>query len=158
MLWLEHMELTFIILCFYNWLNRNLLTFSGLNFFLLRITGKNQTMEWEMRLRVAFCVAQALDFCSGGGFTSYNKLNAYSVLFNKVYIIVLPNNIFMTKPSCWLKNFFFNGYGRMVMLVYPVLGWWRSSKMIKEQPVTICTFYSVCCYLFLSEYDGKLSL
>ncbi|CAG7883335.1 unnamed protein product [Brassica rapa] len=44
---------------------------------------KNQTMEWEMRLRVAFCVAQALDFCSGGGFTSYNNLNAYSVLFNE---------------------------------------------------------------------------
>ncbi|KAF3548292.1 hypothetical protein DY000_02005452 [Brassica cretica] len=44
---------------------------------------KIQTMEWEMRLRVAFCVAQALDYCSGGGFTSYNNLSAYSVLFNE---------------------------------------------------------------------------
>ncbi|KAF8112692.1 hypothetical protein N665_0062s0043 [Sinapis alba] len=44
---------------------------------------KNQIMEWEMRLRVAFCLAQALDYCSGEGFTSYNNLSAYSVLFNE---------------------------------------------------------------------------
>ncbi|WZY84596.1 hypothetical protein YC2023_030980 [Brassica napus] len=61
---------------------------SGYSFVIFRrrhieLGRKNQTMEWEMRLRVAFCVAQALDFCSGGGFTSYNNLNAYSVLFNE---------------------------------------------------------------------------
>ncbi|CAH8327326.1 unnamed protein product [Eruca vesicaria subsp. sativa] len=43
---------------------------------------KNQTMEWEMRLSVAFYVAQALDYCSCGGFT-YNNLSAYSVLFDE---------------------------------------------------------------------------
>ena len=44
---------------------------------------KSQTMEWEMRLRVAFGVAQALDYCGGEGFTSYNNLSAYSVLFDE---------------------------------------------------------------------------
>jgi len=71
-------------------LQLELVNISRFEIFLLLITGKIQTMEWEMRLRVAFCVAQALDYCSGGGFTSYNNLSAYSVLFNEVYIIVLP--------------------------------------------------------------------
>ncbi|KAL0677182.1 hypothetical protein Bca4012_005163 [Brassica carinata] len=61
---------------------------SGYSFVIFRrrhieLGRKIQTMEWEMRLRVAFCVAQALDYCSGGGFTSYNNLSAYSVLFNE---------------------------------------------------------------------------
>ncbi|WZZ43712.1 hypothetical protein YC2023_039971 [Brassica napus] len=61
---------------------------SGYSFVIFRrrhieLGRKIQTMEWEMRLRIAFCVAQALDYCSGGGFTSYNNLSAYSVLFNE---------------------------------------------------------------------------
>lgn len=60
-----------------------------------------------MRLRVAFCIAQALDYCGGGGFTSYNNLSAYSVLFDEVYIIVLPDSIFMTMPSCCLRKLIF---------------------------------------------------
>ncbi|CAH2051490.1 unnamed protein product [Thlaspi arvense] len=44
---------------------------------------KYQTMEWEMRLRVAYCVAEALDYCSSAGFASYNNLSAYTVLFDE---------------------------------------------------------------------------
>ncbi|KAL0694253.1 hypothetical protein Bca4012_061433 [Brassica carinata] len=44
---------------------------------------KNQTMEWEMRLKGAYSIAGALDYCSGAGFASYNNLSAYSILFDE---------------------------------------------------------------------------
>ncbi|KAG7579447.1 Serine-threonine/tyrosine-protein kinase catalytic domain [Arabidopsis thaliana x Arabidopsis arenosa] len=44
---------------------------------------KNQTMEWSMRLRVGYCIAEALEYCNSAGFASYNNLSAYSVLFDK---------------------------------------------------------------------------
>ncbi|KAJ4876862.1 putative inactive receptor-like kinase SSP [Raphanus sativus] len=44
---------------------------------------KNQTMEWETRLEVAFSIAEALDYCSSAGFASYNNLDAYSILFDE---------------------------------------------------------------------------
>lgn len=66
-------------------LNQNLLASYVLNFVLLLFTGKNQTMEWETRLEVAFSIAEALDYCSSAGFASYNNLDAYSILFDEVY-------------------------------------------------------------------------
>lgn len=38
-----------------------------------------------MRLRVAFCIAGALDYCSSQGRPLYHDLNAYRVLFDEVF-------------------------------------------------------------------------
>lgn len=43
-------------------------------------------MKWAMRLRVAFYLAQALDYCSSKGRALYHDLNAYRVLFDQVKI------------------------------------------------------------------------
>ncbi|XP_010423402.1 PREDICTED: probable inactive receptor-like kinase SSP [Camelina sativa] len=40
-------------------------------------------MEWSMRLRVAYHIAEALDYCNTAGFVSYSNLSAYTVLFDK---------------------------------------------------------------------------
>lgn len=40
-------------------------------------------MKWAMRLRVAFYLAQALDYCSSKGRALYHDLNAYRVLFDQ---------------------------------------------------------------------------
>ncbi|KAI4338882.1 hypothetical protein MLD38_023890 [Melastoma candidum] len=42
-----------------------------------------QAMKWTMRLRVAFFLAQALDYCSSKGRALYHDLNAYRVLFDQ---------------------------------------------------------------------------
>lgn len=47
-------------------------------------TGENQTIEWAMRLRVAFSIAEALNYCSNEGQRLYHDLNAYRVLFDEV--------------------------------------------------------------------------
>ncbi|WCJ39984.1 BR-signaling kinase 1 [Euphorbia peplus] len=44
---------------------------------------ENQTIEWAMRLRVAFYIAEALDYCSSQGRPLYHDLNAYRVLFDE---------------------------------------------------------------------------
>ncbi|ESQ50804.1 hypothetical protein EUTSA_v10022678mg [Eutrema salsugineum] len=44
---------------------------------------KNPTVEWETRMRVAYCIAEALDYCISEGFASYNNLSAYTVLFDE---------------------------------------------------------------------------
>ena len=41
-------------------------------------------MKWAMRLRVAFHLAQALEYCTNKGRTLYHDLNAYRVLFDDV--------------------------------------------------------------------------
>lgn len=46
--------------------------------------GENQTIEWAMRLRVAFYIADALNHCSAEGRPLYHDLNAYRVLFDEV--------------------------------------------------------------------------
>lgn len=46
--------------------------------------GENQPMKWAMRLRVAFYLAQALDYCSSKGRALYHDLNAYRILFDQV--------------------------------------------------------------------------
>ncbi|KAF3670224.1 putative serine/threonine-protein kinase [Capsicum chinense] len=44
---------------------------------------ENQHMKWAMRLRVAFYLAQALDYCSSKGRALYHDLNAYRILFDQ---------------------------------------------------------------------------
>ncbi|OWM84005.1 hypothetical protein CDL15_Pgr004436 [Punica granatum] len=44
---------------------------------------ENQTIEWAMRLRVAFYIAEALDYCYSEGHPLYHDLNAYRVLFDE---------------------------------------------------------------------------
>lgn len=69
-----------------------------------------------MRVRVAYCVAEALEYCSNAGFASYSKLSAYTVLFDQVYSIYILidshlKNIFMPMPfykDAQLFLFFFS--------------------------------------------------
>nr|CAB3502618.1 unnamed protein product [Digitaria exilis] len=44
---------------------------------------ENQTIEWAMRLRVAYYIAEALDYCTTEGRPLYHDLNAYRVLFDE---------------------------------------------------------------------------
>ncbi|XP_031094747.1 serine/threonine-protein kinase BSK5-like [Ipomoea triloba] len=44
---------------------------------------ESQPMKWAMRLRVAFYLAQALEYCSSKGRAIYHDLNAYRVLFDQ---------------------------------------------------------------------------
>lgn len=44
---------------------------------------ETQPMKWAMRLRVALCLAQALEYCSSKGRALYHDLNAYRVLFDQ---------------------------------------------------------------------------
>ncbi|XP_010490349.1 PREDICTED: probable inactive receptor-like kinase SSP [Camelina sativa] len=42
-----------------------------------------KNIEWSMRLRVAYHIAEALDYCNTAGFDLYSNLSAYTVLFDK---------------------------------------------------------------------------
>nr|CAD1835204.1 unnamed protein product [Ananas comosus var. bracteatus] len=44
---------------------------------------ENQTIEWAMRLRVAYYIAEALEYCGNEGRPLYHDLNAYRVLFDE---------------------------------------------------------------------------
>ncbi|MCO5602258.1 hypothetical protein L7F22_056387 [Adiantum nelumboides] len=44
---------------------------------------EQRPMEWAMRLRVAYYLAQALEHCSNNGRPLYHDLNAYRVLFDQ---------------------------------------------------------------------------
>lgn len=48
------------------------------------LAGEKQTIEWPLRLRVAFYIAEALDYCNTEGRPLYHDLNAYRVLFDEV--------------------------------------------------------------------------
>lgn len=55
--------------------------------------GEKQPLPWEMRLRVAYHIAQALDHCNAENRKIYHDLNAYRVLFDEVrfaYSLILP--------------------------------------------------------------------
>jgi len=41
-------------------------------------------MKWEMKLRVALYLAQALEYCTSTGRALYHDLNAYKILFDQV--------------------------------------------------------------------------
>ncbi|KAG5068934.1 hypothetical protein JHK85_001311 [Glycine max] len=45
--------------------------------------GEAQPMKWAMRLRVAFYLAQALEYCTSKGRGLYHDLNAYRILFDQ---------------------------------------------------------------------------
>ncbi|WOL09739.1 putative serine/threonine-protein kinase [Canna indica] len=44
---------------------------------------EKQTIEWVMRLRVAFCISEALEYCGNEEHPLYHDLNAYRVLFDE---------------------------------------------------------------------------
>lgn len=46
--------------------------------------GEKQPLPWEMRVRVAYYIAQALDHCNDENRKIYHDLNAYRVLFDEV--------------------------------------------------------------------------
>ncbi|KAH7544830.1 hypothetical protein FEM48_Zijuj01G0027800 [Ziziphus jujuba var. spinosa] len=54
--------------------------FSQYKFFVL---GEKQPLPWEMRVRVAYYIAQALDHCNTENQKIYHDLNAYRVLFDE---------------------------------------------------------------------------
>ncbi|GMP96263.1 hypothetical protein CsSME_00044982 [Camellia sinensis var. sinensis] len=45
---------------------------------------ETQPMKWAMRLRVALCLAQALEYCTSKGRALYHDLNAYRIVFDDV--------------------------------------------------------------------------
>lgn len=47
-------------------------------------SGDKQPLPWEMRVRVAYHMAQALDKCNSENRKIYHDLNAYRVLFDEV--------------------------------------------------------------------------
>ncbi|KAH1235628.1 Serine/threonine-protein kinase BSK7 [Glycine max] len=47
--------------------------------------GETQPMRWAMRMRVALCLAQALEYCTSKGRALYHDLNAYRVLYDDEY-------------------------------------------------------------------------
>jgi hypothetical protein len=70
-------------------------------------------MKWGMRLRVALYLAQALDYCSSKGRALYHDLNAYRVLFDKVFWFLhysgcLPFFFFFSR--CCLSLYFTSYY------------------------------------------------
>jgi hypothetical protein len=48
------------------------------------LIGDKQPLPWEMRLRVAHYIVQALDHCNTENRRLYHDLNAYRVLFDEV--------------------------------------------------------------------------
>ncbi|KAG0498815.1 hypothetical protein HPP92_003506 [Vanilla planifolia] len=44
---------------------------------------ESQTIDWAMRLRVSYYIAQALEYCNCEGWPLYHDLNAYRVLFDE---------------------------------------------------------------------------
>ncbi|KAL6556392.1 Serine/threonine-protein kinase bsk7 [Orobanche gracilis] len=48
----------------------------------LKILWETQPMKWAMRLRVAFYLAQALEYCTSKGRALYHDLNAYRIVFD----------------------------------------------------------------------------
>lgn len=52
--------------------------------FCLFVAGDKHPLPWEMRVRVAYHIAQALDHCNTENRKIYHDLNAYRVLFDEV--------------------------------------------------------------------------
>jgi hypothetical protein len=49
----------------------------------LFMAGEKQPLPWEMRVRVAYYIAQVLDHCNAQNRKIYHDLNAYRVLFDE---------------------------------------------------------------------------
>lgn len=63
--------------------------------------GDKQPLPWEMRLRVAYYIAQALDHCNAENRKIYHDLNAYRVLFDEVCLLLLVHSTQNTFCFCW---------------------------------------------------------
>lgn len=48
--------------------------------------GDKQPLPWDMRVRVALHMAQALDHCNAENRKIYHDLNAYRILFDEVLV------------------------------------------------------------------------
>ncbi|CAA6666744.1 unnamed protein product [Spirodela intermedia] len=64
---------------------------------------ESQTIEWSMRLRVAYYIAEALDYCNSQGRRLYHDLNAYRVLFDEQGWKSYSTNLAYTPPE-YLRN------------------------------------------------------
>ena len=62
----------------------NMVWWLSYNNFLHNYLGETQPMRWAMRMRVALCLAQALEYCTSKGRALYHDLNAYRVLYDDV--------------------------------------------------------------------------
>lgn len=59
------------------------------------LIGDKQPLPWDMRVRVAYYIAQALDHCNTENWKIYHDLNAYRVLFDEVSIMNYLSSCFM---------------------------------------------------------------
>ncbi|XP_039134306.1 serine/threonine-protein kinase BSK1-2-like [Dioscorea cayenensis subsp. rotundata] len=59
----------------------------------------DKTMEWSMRLRVTFYIAEALEYCINEGQALYFDLNSNKVRFDKaIFVTLKPNKL------CWFHS------------------------------------------------------
>ncbi|CAN8253999.1 unnamed protein product [Cochlearia groenlandica] len=88
---------------------------------------EKQTMEWDMRMRVALYVAEALEYCKQSGHKLYHDLNAYRVLFDE------NGN---PRLSCfgWMKNSK-DGKNFSTNLAYTPPEYLRSGTLLPESVV-----------------------
>lgn len=61
----------------------------NLVFFWFYVLDDKQPLPWEMRVRVAYYIALALEHCNAENRKIYHDLNAYRVLFDEVCTIIL---------------------------------------------------------------------
>ena len=89
-----------------------------------------QPLPWEMRVRVAYHIALALDQCSSENWKIYHDLNAYRVLFDEVcalalkvcYCFLCPvNSEYFGAFISYLSLFDFFGFLRFTTLVDSII-------------------------------------
>ena len=70
------------------------------------IVGEKQPLPWDMRVRVAYYIAQALDHCNTENRKLYHDLNAYRVLFDEVHNIQTQRSSasLTSKPNYWNQD------------------------------------------------------
>lgn len=105
------------------------------DWFFVQSTGDNQTLEWAMRLRVAYYIADALEYCSTQGRPLYHDLNAYRILFDEVQCLLLISFIFFGNMfrKLYIYIYFFC---RMGILVFHALGLWKIAEMERATALT----------------------
>lgn len=82
----------------------NMVWWLSYNNFLHNYLGETQPMRWAMRMRVALCLAQALEYCTSKGRALYHDLNAYRVLYDDVSLfsssVTWP--YYSRLRNCWM--------------------------------------------------------
>lgn len=73
---------------------------------MLFIVGEKQPLPWDMRVRAAYYIAQALDHCNTENRKLYHDLNAYRVLFDEVHNIQTQcfSASLTSKPNDWNQD------------------------------------------------------